>query len=255
MNKRYIILFLCLLAVLLPLHILTTYFQGQELRIMCYNIRNGRGLDNVTDLQRTADVILKQQPDVVAIQEIDSVTNRSKQVDVLQVLAEKTQMYHTYAPAIAFDGGKYGIGMLSKEKPMSFYYLPLPGREEQRALLVVNFKTYIYCCTHFSLTEEDRLASLDIIRMVAEKSDKPFFIAGDLNAKPDSEVIVSLQKDFRLLTNPEQHTFPADTPNVTIDYIATYLNNQVDIAVKSAWVVDEPVISDHRPIVTDIIFK
>ena len=48
--------------------------ERNTLRIMSYNIRNGRGMDEVTDLGRIADAICKVAPDVVAVQEVDSVT-------------------------------------------------------------------------------------------------------------------------------------------------------------------------------------
>ena len=174
--------------------------ENNTLCIMSYNIRNGRGMDDVTDFRRTAAVINKVCPDVVAVQEIDSVTGRSGGKDVLREIAGLTLMHHMYAPAIDYDGGKYGIGMLSKEKPLGYRYLPLPGREEARALLVVEFEKYIYCCTHLSLTEEDRMLSLPVIRQVAASANKPFFIAGDMNAHPGSEFIRQLQNDFVILT-------------------------------------------------------
>ena len=229
--------------------------EDNTLRIMSYNIRNGRGMDDVSNFQRTADVINKVRPNVVAVQEVDSVTGRSGQTDVLRVLADKTLMYPVYAPAIDYDGGKYGIGMLSKEKPLGYRYLALPGREEERALLIVEFEKYIYCCTHLSLTGEDRLASLEIISREAAKANKPLFIAGDFNAHPDSEVIKGIQNDFVILTNTKQPTFPADEPTETIDYIAAYAKDTTAFTRLSAWVVDEPAASDHRPIVTDIVFK
>lgn len=250
---------LAVLFMLLPLCSLYSQEKGAReentLRIMSYNIRNGRGMDDVSDFQRTADVINKARPDVVAVQEVDSVTGRSGQTDVLRVLADKTLMHPVYAPAIDYDGGKYGIGMLSKEKPVTYRYLALPGREEQRALLIVEFDKYIYCCTHLSLTGEDRLASLDIIRKEAAKANKPLFIAGDFNAHPDSEVIKGIQNDFVILTNTKQPTFPADEPKETIDYIAVYAKDTTAFTRLSAWVVDEPAASDHRPVVTDIVFK
>ena len=55
-------------------------------------------------------------------------TGRSGGIDVLRTLGERTLMFPTYAPAIDFDGGKYGVGMLSKEKPVSYRYIALPGR-------------------------------------------------------------------------------------------------------------------------------
>lgn len=229
--------------------------ENNTLRIMSYNIRNGKGLDDVTDYQRTADAINRARPDVVALQEIDSVTARSGNRDVLRELAERTLMHRTYAPAIDYDGGKYGIGMLSKEKPLSYRYLSLPGREEARALLVVEFERYIYACTHLSLTEDDRMLSLSLIRQQAEKAGKPFFIAGDMNAEPGSEFIRGLQKDFVLLSNPKQFTFPADKPDVTIDYIAVYANDTTAVTRISSRVLSEPAVSDHCPILTEILFN
>ncbi len=250
---------MAVLFMLLPLCNLYSQEKGARedntLRIMSYNIRNGRGMDDVSNFQRTADVINKVRPNVVAVQEVDSVTGRSGQTDVLRVLADKTLMYPVYAPAIDYDGGKYGIGMLSKEKPLGYRYLALPGREEERALLIVEFEKYIYCCTHLSLTGEDRLASLEIISREAAKANKPLFIAGDFNAHPDSEVIKGIQNDFVILTNTKQPTFPADEPTETIDYIAAYAKDTTAFTRLSAWVVDEPAASDHRPIVTDIVFK
>lgn len=228
---------------------------NNTLRIMSFNVRNGKGMDDVSNYQRTADAILKLGPDVVAIQELDSVTGRSGQKYVLGELAQGTLMYPTYAPAIDYDGGKYGIGMLSKEKPLSHRYIALPGREEARALLVVEFEKYIYCCTHLSLTEEDRMLSLPLIKEIAASAHKPLFFAGDLNAHPTSKFIQELQKDFVILTNMKQFTFPADKPSETIDYIATYARDTTAFTRISSYVADEPVVSDHRPIVTNIIFN
>lgn len=229
--------------------------EANTLRIMSYNIRNGRGMDNVLDLQRTADVINRLSPNLVAVQEVDSVTGRSGQTDVLRELANKTLMHPVYAPAIAFDGGKYGIGMLAKEKPLGYRYLPLPGREEERTMLIVEFEHYYYCCVHLSLTEEDRLASLEIIRREAANTQKPFFIAGDFNAEPESGMIREMQKDFKLLTGTKLPTWPADQPHDIIDYIAVSAKDTAAFTPLSAWVVNEPAASDHRPIVTDLILK
>ena len=91
----------------------------KETRLMSYNVKNGQGMDGFADYGRTANVILKEKPDVVALQELDSATMRSKGAYVLGELAQRTGMHATYAPAIDFDGGKYGIGILSKERPLS----------------------------------------------------------------------------------------------------------------------------------------
>lgn len=244
-----------IITVLAALLMLSAQAQpGTTLRMMSYNVRNAIGLDHVTNFQRVANVINKAHPDVVAIQELDSVTNRSNRTDVLNELALRTQMYSCFAPAIEYDGGKYGIGLLSKEKPLGFRALSLPGSEEKRALLIAEFNDYIYCCVHLSLTEEDRMKSIEIIKAEAKKTGKPLFIAGDFNATPESECIKEMQKEFQLLSNPKHATCPANEPTDAIDYIMAYKATTTDYIVTSAQVINEPLASDHRPLVAEIRF-
>ena len=227
--------------------------QAQNtLKLMSYNIKNANGMDNVCNFQRIANVINNTSPDVVAIQEVDSMTNRSGQKYVLGEIAERTQMHGYFAPAIDYDGGKYGIGLLTKQVPLRLQSLPLPGREEARTLILAEFTDYIYCCTHMSLTEEDRMKSLELVKAFTSSSTKPLFLAGDMNAEPESGFIKKLQKDFQILSNPKQHTFPAPDPKETIDYIATLKQNAKGFAVISAKVINEPMASDHRPILVEL---
>lgn len=227
--------------------------QAQNtLKLMSYNIKNANGMDNVCNFQHIANVINNTSPDVVAIQEVDSMTNRSGQKYVLGEIAERTQMHGYFAPAIDYDGGKYGIGLLTKQVPLRLQTLPLPGREEARTLILAEFADYIYCCTHMSLTEEDRMKSLELVKAFTSSSTKPLFLAGDMNAEPESGFIKKLQKDFQILSNPKQHTFPAPDPKETIDYIATLKQNAKGFAVISAKVINEPMASDHRPILVEL---
>lgn len=227
--------------------------QAQNtLKLMTYNIRNATGMDDVCNFQRIANVIINASPDVVAVQEVDSVTNRSKQKYVLGEIAERTQMHGYFAPAIDYDGGKYGIGLLTKQIPLRLQTLPLPGREEERALILAEFDDYIYCCTHLSLTEEDRMKSLEMIKRITASTEKPLFLAGDLNDGPESPFIKELQKDFQILTDTTQRTFPAPTPEETLDYIVALKRNSGGFAVISSKVLNEPMASDHRPVVVEL---
>ena len=230
--------------------------QAQEpLRLMTYNIKNGLGMDNVCSYQRIADAIKKAAPDVVALQEVDSVTNRSNHKYVLGEIAKLTDMSAYFAPAIDFDGGKYGIGLLAKRTPIRVERIALPGREEARAMILVEFDTYIYCCTHLSLTEEDRMASLPLLRKFAKGTNKPFFLAGDFNATPESDFIKTLKKDFIVLSDMSQHTFPSPAPDETIDYIVARNLDNYEVNVKKTCVLEEPVASDHRPILVEVTIK
>lgn len=244
---RKIVLLFCLFVALTA--------SARRLTLMSYNVRNGCGLDGIRNHARTAAVIKEQNPDVVAIQEVDSMTARSGRQFVLADLAGRTGMEYTFAPAIDFNGGRYGIGILSKEKPLSVARYALPGREEKRVLVVAEFADYYYACTHLSLTEEDCLASVALIEEVAAAVDKPFFIAGDFNATPDSEVIRRLGETFRILSDTRRPTFPAGSPEETIDYIMVLRRPGATTKVKKANVVEAPDASDHRPILVKVNSK
>lgn len=76
-NMKKIFLLISAILLIVPV-------QAQHtLRLMTYNIKNVTGMDGVCDFQRIANVINNASPDVVAVQEVDSVTNRSNQKYVL----------------------------------------------------------------------------------------------------------------------------------------------------------------------------
>ncbi|MBO7067826.1 MAG: endonuclease/exonuclease/phosphatase family protein [Bacteroidaceae bacterium] len=220
---------------------------------MTYNIRHGEGMDNVIDLDRQAKVIADATPDIVGLQEVDSCVKRSGYIAEAAVLGKKAGMYATFGGAIPLTGGKYGVAILSKEKPLSYHNTPLPGKEA-RTLLVCEFQEYMFACTHLDLEEENRLASLDIILEEAACWDKPFFICGDWNDIPTSTLITRMKKNFSFLNNitasSSNYTFPAGTPNKIIDYIASY--GRVVKSVRKRQVINESEASDHRPVLVEI---
>ncbi len=244
MKKTFFLFFAALVSL--------SAFSQDTLKVMTYNIRNGNGMDKVRSYERIADVILKQDPDVVAIQELDSMTKRSNQTYVLGEVAKLTRMHDYYGPAINYSGGKYGVGILSKKQPLKVSQHPLPGRGEKRTFLMAEFEDYIFCCTHLALTEEDRMLSLNIIDSIAACQTKPFIIAGDMNAEPGSDFVNHLQKNYHIFNNLKQATWPAPEPKQTIDYIAMWKPTSTGFANVATWVVDEPVASDHRPIMSKI---
>lgn len=218
-------------------------------RIMSYNVRNGVDYDNQRDIARTANVILREQPDVVIIQEVDSVTGRSGGRYVLGDLAAATGMNAVFAPAIDYDGGKYGIGILCREQPLSVKRVALPGREEARALLIAEFPAYVAACTHLSLTPADAEASVDIIKAEARHAGKPLILCGDLNSYPDSPVISKLKEEFTRICD-DKPTFPAPEPKEKIDFM--FVSKNSGAKGRGYRVVEAPVESDHSPIVADI---
>ena len=223
------------------------------LRLMTYNIRHGAGMDDVVDLNRQAAVIRDAMPDVVGLQEVDSVVKRSGRIDEAAYLANTLGMYGTFGPAIPLTGGKYGVAILSKEQPLSVSNTPLPG-SEPRTMLVCEFENYVFATTHLDLNESDRLASLPIITEEAARWEKPFFICGDWNDKPGSTLIKDMKKSFvflnNIIENSVNYTFPADKPDRIIDYIASY--GRVVRSIRKRQVINEPKASDHRPVLVEV---
>lgn len=243
--KRLLILLVALVAVSCELTNEVIH-PSEGVTLMSYNVRSGKGMDGKRDLDRTAAVIRAAQADVVALQEIDSAARRSDGKDVAAVLGKKCSMFHTFSKAIDFDGGGYGVALLSRERPVAVQRFALPGREEARTLLVVEFKHFIVASTHLSLTAEDRMASLAVIDSVAMAARKPIFIAGDWNATPDSEFGRKLGETMQYLTDTAACTFPADRRDRVIDYIVAPITQRVEVLHSE--VVDEPLVSDHRPL-------
>ncbi len=250
MKKKFIWIFLIGLQVGLM-----SYAQDspQTLRIMTYNIQHGAGQDDVIDLDRQAAVIADAEPDVVGLQEVDSCVKRSNRVHQAAVLGKSLGMYSTFGPAIPLTGGKYGVAILSKEKPLSHRVIPLPGNEK-RALLVCEFQEYVFACTHLALEEENRMTSLDIILEEAARWNKPFFICGDWNDEPSSTFITNVKKSFTILnsttSSSSNYTFPAGTPKKTIDYIA--FRKGSSCYARKRQVINAPDASDHRPVLVEV---
>lgn len=217
-------------------------------KILSYNVKNCQGMDGVVSYQRVADVIKRIDAEVVALQELDSATLRSKGVVVLDELARLTGMHKTYGASIDYQGGRYGIGILTKEKPISWKRVPLPGREEPRSLLIVELKDFVIGCTHFSLTEEDRLSSAYIVSNSFKNYSKPVFLAGDLNAIPESAVIKNIENYWNILTNTSSPTSPANNPAKCIDYVMGLKAEGKIFTTKQTLVEQEPVASDHLPV-------
>ncbi len=222
--------------------------ERNQFIILTYNVRNCRGLDNLTDYQRIADVINRINPEVVALQELDSATQRSNGVVVLNELAKLTDMFPVFGASIPFQGGKYGVGILTKKKPLRWSSVPLPGREERRSLLIVELKDLIICCSHFSLNSEDRLESAKIVNDLFVNSVKPVILAGDLNAAPESEVIREFEEKWIMLNDPLVPTIPADKPVRCIDYVFVLKNFKEKINLTETKVEPEAIASDHLPV-------
>ncbi|WP_432799325.1 endonuclease/exonuclease/phosphatase family protein [Poriferisphaera sp. WC338] len=233
-----------------------------KLRIMCFNIHHGEGTDGELDLDRIAEVIKANEPDVVMLQEVDSRTTRSGGEDQVAVLAELTGMHGIFGPAISYDNGQYGNAILSRFPINSHrnYKLPRPNKKEQRAVLTIRVKlakgTYVrFGSTHLQHTHlESRVKQAKWINERLVKNDEAFILSGDFNAEPGDQAINLLDKMWnRVGEQDDLATFPAGQPQKTIDHV--YLRNTSTVSPIKAWVVDSGKASDHRPLMVELDLK
>ncbi len=253
MKKMFLLTICCLVL----FHIGAQTFPQRENihRLMTFNIHHCEGMDGKIDIERIGKLIIDINPEVVGLQEVDSVVGRSGNIDILKLLSDQTGMHATFGYSILLDSGKYGNGVLTREKPIAVKKITLPGAGEARTALIVELDKYVIVNTHLSLTNEERLESVKIITDAVKIYDKPVFLMGDLNATPDSEPITFLQDKWQILSIPKQPTFPSVNPRSTIDYILGYTAKGQTYAKYRAQVIDEQVASDHRPLFVDIRLK
>ena len=245
--------------------------KGQSLRVMTYNIYGARAT-NAADLDAIAEVIRRQNPDFVTLNEVDVFTNRTgKDVHQARDLAEKLGMEWHFSKAIDRDGGEYGDAVLSKYPILEkrSYRLPCAAEQpgEDRSLCVIRVqidgKDLYVASTHLDHLSGDasRLVQATEIRRIRDTElEGDLILCGDLNAIPSSNVIATMTS-FLTNTGPiDQYTFPSDDPSRKIDYIM-YAPIE-HFGVQNCQVVsrgDQQVggvdASDHRPVIADIRFQ
>ncbi|MBQ9371725.1 MAG: endonuclease/exonuclease/phosphatase family protein [Thermoguttaceae bacterium] len=231
-----------------------------HLKILSYNIQIGRApggsYSNPAEafLDRTAEVIKNSAPDIAGLQEVDKNTERSGiDVDQLGELSRLTDLYPTFSPKRELPGGLYGVGVLSKERPITVETVIMEGSAHPRALQMLEFEKYYFFNTHLPLTAPLRQKAVQTIDSeAAKRTDKPIILVGDLNAEPTSEEIQTLRKTWTQVS-PEAPTFPAPEPTVQIDYV--FVRNAAKIDVVKSEVVPDRSTSDHRPVFCELTIQ
>lgn len=260
MNIKYVLLiFFSVLFCFSPKN--TMAQEKTTLKILCYNLRFGE----LASLEELAEFIKKENPDIVALQEVDVNTTRTRAPhqngkNFISELAFRTGMLSLYGKTIPYAGGYYGIGILSKYPIASSkrILLPMPeGAKEQRAVLISevelpNNKSVTFACTHLDYTTSDvRQAQVEFINNILLQCEKPTILCGDFNAKPDSKEISTGMSEW-LQVASDDYTIPAKNPKSKIDYIFCYPKNMWE--VKDAY-TPKVQLSDHLPIISTVILN
>lgn len=253
---------LCLLACASSLLLHAAEPSPRPLRILCYNIHYGQGMDGQYDIPRLAAAIKAADPDLVALQEVDVGVRRSGQVHQLQELGKLTGLTARYGPTQHYEGGLFGNAILTRLPILDELIQPLPYTEAKpelqtypRGALVLTVqapdgKPLRFISTHFQHNvPEDRIAEAHAINTLfaAEGDGLRTILAGDFNAKPNEEPIAILEKHWaHAIDAARAPTAPSINPKSRIDYI--FFRESSAFRVISSEVLPEAMASDHRPV-------
>jgi endonuclease/exonuclease/phosphatase family metal-dependent hydrolase len=181
--------------------------SARTIRVITYNIHHGEGPDGRIDLARLAEVIAGAAPDLVALQEVDEGTARVGGAHQAAELGRLTRMYHAFGQTMAFQGGGYGVAVLSRWRMLSVENHPLPrtpDREPRTALTVLvspgrDLPRLAFTSTHFDSGGDvagKNAQAAAINRMIGGADESVRILAGDLNSRDDSDVVRTLREQW-----------------------------------------------------------
>lgn len=250
-----------------------------RLTVMSYNIQSGfRTAHNPTrdpdlvDLEPIIEVIRREDPDIVALQEVDRFRARTRYEDQAAYIASALGMEFAFGPAFYGEEtevgrGMYGNALLSKFPIESALTHALPGRFmllpdepawviEPRVALETRLRigetaVYVYAL-HLSTTGDQQQVQVQRLLSVLDQVKGPQIVMGDFNAEPHTP---HMQQLLEKLHSPLEDVQPRATfpngPEATraIDYILL----SPDFRVTKAYVIAESTgASDHNPIVAHV---
>jgi len=224
--------------------------------------KDAKGVDN---LQRIAALVDSLRPDLVLLQEVDRNTTRSGRVDQPAVLARLTGFNVAFGKSLDFQGGEYGIAVLSRWPISSDTTIRLPveppqersgtyePRSAQRVIVSSPSGPLAIVNTHLDPTANDHWRRQEIrtvVSIVASLRGRgmPTLAGGDLNSTPESATqdtvrAAGLRDAWTICGQGDGLTYPADSSVKRIDYL--YLSGGATCT--NATVVRTEA-SDHRPL-------
>ena len=232
--------------------------ENEGLVVVTYNIQQGFNTRGKITPWEILEPLTQISPHILGLQESDTDRISSTNVDIVQWLAHKLNMYTYFGPETRQQ--TYGVAILSTFPLYNTetYYLTSVG--EQTVLIRADIwwrgeplSVYV---THLGETEEDRTAQVsEILQILSENANRKILI-GDFNSLPDSEQMKALTqvlddawiKAGNLHMDPLGNTSSALEPVKRIDYILV----SGDLTVKTCEVIRHVYGSDHLPVWAEI---
>jgi endonuclease/exonuclease/phosphatase family metal-dependent hydrolase len=233
----------------------------KSLRVMTYNIHVGVGMDKKLDLQRIAEVINAEDADLVGLQEVDRGVKRTEGKDEIAELAQLTQMNYAFAHNLDYQGGQYGVAILSRFPIKQIDHRKYENRREaeRRGMIRVEIevagRTINFVTTHLDYQfEEGRVFETEQMLKFLEGVKGPLIVVGDFNDEPGGnayKLMLTRFNDAWIIAKKKEQglSYPADKPVKRIDYIFTRRSDR--LGVKGPKIVTT-LASDHLPVVAEI---
>src|SRR5438128_10704311 len=202
----------------------------QTIRVMTYNIHVGVGMDKKLDLARIAGVINAQHPDLVGLQEVGRGVERTQRIDEIAEIASRTRMDYAFAFNLRYQGGQYGVAILSRFPIRVIDHHRYQNRREAerrgfiRVEVNVRGRRLNFVTTHLDYQYEDgRLFETEQLLRALRDVKGPLIVVGDFNDIPAGLAYQLMRSQFgdawtESRGTNEGFSYPADKPAKRIDY-------------------------------------
>ena len=264
MKKFHSVLFSILITIGLVSFYSCTQKEVIHFKIMSYNIRHGEGMDTILDLSRSAGIIKSQAPDWCALQEVDNFCLRSDSINQTDYLAKETSMEGVFGKFMDFQQGEYGMSTLSARSIVSTKIVQLPdGKYEPRSSIVQEIQitkkeTIVVANVHFDWVDgeegiSNRLHQAKSLMKYINSLGKACFIVGDFNCTPDSPTMQYFAKEgFSFVEKGGDNLSFQGKGKTEIDHVIYRGTQKVRFKKEKALLLEEPFISDHRPLIVEM---
>ena len=221
-----------------------------KLRITTLNIRHGADSSGKLQLDLIGKALRKTDSDVICLQEVDVYTKRSGNVDQAQALAAHLNCSAEFSMAQEYDGGQYGIAVLTNDEFLDSTTCLLPAlseRTEPRIAMAIRVSGgYGIGNTHLSRNSNEAYKqATELFQLFPSWVE---IICGDFNI--GLENVPFDHSKWLSVFSPEDEppTWPIDNPKESIDHILVTKMRWNVVSVKTL----STLSSDHLGIVADL---
>lgn len=227
-------------------------FGDAPLRVATYNIKSGLH----SSLDEVAAVLESLDADVIALQEVDYLTDRTGGEDQPALLAGRLGMQHAFTAARTEAGGDYGVALLShlpfervERVELASTAVSLEPRVALDATLCLGERKVRAVSVHADvLPWAGAEHAKDLARALGEvAADEATLVAGDLNARPGESGPLSLLATGLVDVIAGFGELPTFA-TWRIDYVLA--DRSLADLVREVKVLDSDA-SDHRPVVAE----